>query len=71
MQTLGFARMDLYKIKKARLSNIVALGKGAGLLNSPHKFKEKRKSNGPEGLSLKVPIGSHPQKKMKIKTKTG
>ncbi len=34
MQTLGFARMNPEKIKKARLSGIMALGKGAGLLNS-------------------------------------
>ncbi len=35
MQTLGFARMDLERIKETRLSGIVALGKGVGLLNSP------------------------------------
>ncbi len=35
MQTLGFARMDREQIKEARLSGIVALGKGAGLLHSP------------------------------------
>ncbi len=35
MQTLGFARMDLEQVKEARLSGIVALGKGAGLLNNP------------------------------------
>ncbi len=35
MQTLGFARMDLEQIKEARLSGIVAVGKWAGLLNSP------------------------------------
>ncbi len=35
MQALGFARMDPDQIKEARLSGIVALGKGAGLLNSP------------------------------------
>ncbi len=34
MQTLGFARMDPEQIKEARLSGIVALSKGAGLLNS-------------------------------------
>ncbi len=34
MQNLGFARMDPEQIKEARLSGIVALGKGAGLLNS-------------------------------------
>ncbi len=28
MQTLGFARMDLEQVKEARLSGIVALGKG-------------------------------------------
>ncbi len=35
MQTLGFARMDPEQIKEVSLSGIVALGKGAGLLNSP------------------------------------
>ncbi len=35
MQTLGFVRMDPEQIKEARQSAIVALGKGAGLLNSP------------------------------------
>ncbi len=35
MQTLGFARMDPEQIKEARLSGIVAFGKGTGLLNSP------------------------------------
>ncbi len=35
MQILGFARMDPEQIKGARLSGIVALSKGAGLLNSP------------------------------------
>ncbi len=35
MQTLGFARMDPEQIKEAKLSGIVAHGKGAGLLNSP------------------------------------
>ncbi len=39
MQTLGFARIDLYQIKEVRLSSIVAFSKGAGLLNSPYKFK--------------------------------
>ncbi len=34
MQTLGFARIDPEQIKEARLSGIVALDKGAGLLNS-------------------------------------
>ncbi len=34
MQILGFARMDSDQIKEARLSSIVAFGKGAGLLNS-------------------------------------
>ncbi len=34
MHTLGFARMDLDQIKLARLSSIVALDKGTGLLNS-------------------------------------
>ncbi len=33
MQTLGFVRMDPDQIKEARLSNIVPLGKGSGLLN--------------------------------------
>ncbi len=31
MQTLGFAKMDPEQIKDARLSGIVALGKGTGL----------------------------------------
>ncbi len=31
---LGFARMDPVQIKEARLSSIVALGKGAGLLKN-------------------------------------
>ncbi len=35
MQIFDFARMDLEQIKDARPSGIVALGKGAGLLNSP------------------------------------
>ncbi len=35
MQTLGFVRMDPEQIKEARLSGIVAVGKGARLLNSP------------------------------------
>ncbi len=35
MQTLGFARIDPEQIKEERLSGIVALGKGAGLLNTP------------------------------------
>ncbi len=39
MQTLGFARMESEQIKEERLSGIVALGKGAGLLNSPYEFK--------------------------------
>ncbi len=39
MLTSGFARMDPKQIKKARLSGIVALDKGAGLLNSPYEFK--------------------------------
>ncbi len=34
VQTLGFVRMDPEQIKETRLSGIVALGKGAGLLNS-------------------------------------
>ncbi len=39
MQTLDFVRMNPDQIKDARLSSIVAFSKGAGLLNSPHKFK--------------------------------
>ncbi len=35
---LGFCQ-DGSKIKKARLSGIVALGEGNGLLNSPYEFK--------------------------------
>ncbi len=34
MQTLCFAKIDPEQIYEARLSSIVALGKGAGLLNS-------------------------------------
>ncbi len=34
MQTLSFARTDPKQIKEARLSGIVALGKGARFLNS-------------------------------------
>ncbi len=34
MQILDFAMMDLEQIKEARLSGIVAFGKGTGLLNS-------------------------------------
>ncbi len=34
IQTLGFAKIDSEQIKEARLSRIVVLGKGAGLLNS-------------------------------------
>ncbi len=34
MQTLDLARMDPEQIKEAKLSRTVALGKGAGLLNS-------------------------------------
>ncbi len=39
MQTLGFARMDLEQIKEVRLSGIVGLGNGAGLLIAPYEFK--------------------------------
>ncbi len=39
MQTLGFARMNPEEIKEGRLSGIVALGEGAGFLNSPCEFK--------------------------------
>ncbi len=35
MPTFGFASVDSDQIKEARLSSIVALSKGAGLLNSP------------------------------------
>ncbi len=35
----GFARMDPEQMKGARMSGITALGKGAGLLNSPYEFK--------------------------------
>ncbi len=35
MRTLGFARMDPDRIKEARLSCIVAFGKGTGLPNRP------------------------------------
>ncbi len=35
IQTFGFARMDPNQIKEARLSSIVAFGKGARRLNAP------------------------------------
>ncbi len=35
MQTVSFARKDPKQMKEARVSGIVALGKGAGPLNSP------------------------------------
>ncbi len=35
MQTMSFTRLDPEQIKEARLSGIVALGKGAGLINCP------------------------------------
>ncbi len=35
IQTLCFAGVDTDQVKEARLSSIVALGKGAGLQNSP------------------------------------
>ncbi len=36
----GFTRMDPDQVKEARLSNVMALGKGGGgLLNLPYKFK--------------------------------
>ncbi len=41
MQTLDFPRMDPEQIKEARLSGIVALGKGAGLLNGPYELKRE------------------------------
>ncbi len=41
MQMLGFVRMDLGQIKEERLSGIVALGKRAGLLNSPINLNKR------------------------------
>ncbi len=35
MQTLGFVDMDPEQTKEVKLSGIVALGEGIGLLNSP------------------------------------
>ncbi len=35
----GFAKMELEQINEASLSGIVALSKGAGLLNRPFEFK--------------------------------
>ncbi len=47
MQNLGFARIDPEQIKEARLSAIVALVKGAGLLNRQSmNLKEKDRTIG-------------------------
>ncbi len=46
MQTLGFARMDPKQIKEARMNGIVALGKGAVLLNSPMYLNERDRAMG-------------------------
>ncbi len=48
MQTTGFARMDPEQIKEARLSGIVAFGKGAGLLNSPMNLNKRYGAMGQE-----------------------
>ncbi len=41
IQTFDFARMDPEQIKEARLGSIVALGKMAGLLNSPINLNKR------------------------------
>ncbi len=46
MQTLSFARMDPNEIKEARLSSIVAPGKGTGLLNSSINLNERDRAIG-------------------------
>ncbi len=53
MQSLGPARMDPEQIKKVKLSEIVALGKGAGI------------ACGPESWS---PNGTHPAKKFQFES---
>ncbi len=63
MQTLGFARMDLEQIKEARLSRIVALGKGAGLLNSHMNLNERHGVMGQWAWVLGSQLGPTSQKK--------
>ncbi len=48
--------MDPDQIKEVRLSCIVALGKGAGLSNSPTNLNDKNRAVGP---SPGFPTGSH------------
>ncbi len=43
---LGFAMMGPDQIKDVRLSNIVAFGKRAGLLNTPINLNEKVRAMG-------------------------
>ncbi len=64
MQTLGFATMDPEQIKEVRLNGIVALGKGAELLNNPYEFKWEVWGSGSEGLSPGEPIETHLAKKI-------
>ncbi len=67
IQTLGFARMNPEQIKEARLSGIVALGKGAGLLNSPYEFKwEVYGAMGQWAWVLGSQLGPTSQKKKKF-----
>ncbi len=49
MQILGFARMDPEEIKEAKLSSIMTLGKGTGLLNSPINFNDTNRAMGQWG----------------------
>ncbi len=56
IKTFGFARMDSDQIKGTRLSSIMTLNKGAGLLNSPINLNERDKAIGPKGLSPGVLI---------------
>ncbi len=66
MQTLGFARMDLEQIKEARLSGIIALFKGAGLLISPPmNLNERYGAMGQQAWVLGSPLGHTLQKKKK------
>ncbi len=54
---------DLEQIKKASLSGIMDLSKGAGPLKSPYEFKWEGLDNVPVGLSPGVPMGTHLAKK--------
>ncbi len=66
MQTLGIARMDVEQIKVTRLNGIVALGKGAGLINSPYEFKWEGYGNVASGPESWVPNGNPPRKKNRL-----